>query len=280
MKYYQEQIDVDSDIPARIYISNKKEGKSHYPLHWHSSLEFDLVLKGKIHVRMNGQQMVIKEGDFFFANSSELHETDASEAEDLSTITILLSYVLLKEYYKEIDSYYFDFDGKEEAKLQVKELILECAKVYEEKEEFYELLLSILLRKLCHILLTQCKKKREVTRYQSYDEKNLEHMKKAIAYMEHNYENQLSLQHISNVIGMSPTYFSRFFKQTTGENFYSYLNKIRLYHANKALLNSDETITEIALNHGFANVKSFIEGFKKVYHITPAKYRSQMTNKG
>ncbi|MNI94463.1 Bifunctional transcriptional activator/DNA repair enzyme AdaA [compost metagenome] len=72
---------------------------------------------------------------------------------------------------------------------------------------------------------------------------------------------------------MAPTYFSRFFKKTTGETYHSYLTSIRLYHAHKDLLNRDASITDIALANGFANVKAFIEAFKKGYHATPAQYR-------
>ena len=93
--------------------------------------------------------------------------------------------------------------------------------------------------------------------------------------MEENYDLDLSLSDISREIGMAPTYFSRFFKKNTGETFYSYLNKIRLYYSYKELINTDSSITEVALNSGFSNVKSFIEVFKKTYKNTPAKYRNE-----
>lgn len=38
-------------------------------------------------------------------------------------------------------------------------------------------------------------------------------------------------------------------------------------------MNLDMPITDIALNNGFANVKSFIEMFKKVYGTTPSRYK-------
>ena len=68
---------------------------------------------------------------------------------EMRSITILLSYNLLKEYCPDIDSYYFDFIENEDAQSKVKNLILECADLYEKKEEFYELEISIVLRKIC-----------------------------------------------------------------------------------------------------------------------------------
>lgn len=105
---------------------------------------------------------------------------------------------------------------------------------------------------------------------------NITNIKKAITYMDTHYKNKITLKDISSEIGMVPTYFSRFFKNSTGETFYYYLSKIRLYHAYNELINSDESITEIAFNNGFPNVKSFIEFFKRIYNSTPTKYRSHL----
>ena len=104
-------------------------------------------------------------------------------------------------------------------------------------------------------------------------------MKKAITYMEENYELNLSLKDIAHEIGMAPTYFERFFKKNTGETFYSYLNKIRLYYSYKELISTELSITEIAMNNGFSNVKSFIEMFKKAYNMTPGQYRNTLLRK-
>jgi AraC-like DNA-binding protein len=234
------------------------------------------VLEGVIKGRVNQKKTEVPAGEFFFVNSGELHETDANDRNQMYSITILLSYNLLKEYCSNIDSYYFDFSGNIDAQNKVKNLIIECADLYEKKEEFYELEISIVLRKICSVLLKQCKKKREGVNYNRYEQKSMINIKKAIAYMEKHYENDVSLQSIAEEVRMTPTYFSRFFKKTTGETFYCYLNKIRLYYAHKELINSDASMTEIALNNGFSNVKSFIESFKKVYKSTPAKYKKKL----
>ena len=278
MKYYQEKIETELLIPARIYFGQSKTNNCHYPLHWHDNLEFDLVLSGTIKGRINGKLIEVQAGEFFFVNSGELHETEAIDKNTINAITILLSYDLFKEYSNDIDSYYFDFTGNEVAKKKVRNLIIKCADVYKKKNEFYELEVSIILRQICEVLLKECRKKREDVNFNRYEEKSMANVKRAITYMEKNYDVNFSLKDIANEVGMAPTYFSRFFKKTTGETFYCYLNKIRLYNAHKELINTDSSITEIALNNGFSNVKSFIEFFKKVYGVTPAKYKNEIIN--
>ena len=225
---------------------------------------------------INGKPVKVYPGEFFFVNSGELHETSSDDISKLNTVTILLSYNLLKEYCEDIDSYYFDFSGNKKAQKKVTQLIIECAYLYEQKEEFYELEISIVLRKICSILLNDCRKEKQSKGYDRHESKNMSNIKKAIGFMEKNYENSFTLEDIALEVGMSPTYFSRFFKKNTGETFYSYLNKIRLYYAYRELLNSENSITEIALNNGFANVKSFIETFKSVYKTTPSRYKRNM----
>lgn len=276
MKYYQERVETDSSIiPAKIYIGKGQGNNCRYPLHWHNNLEFDLVLKGRIKGKINGRQTDVPEGEFFFVNSGDLHETDAEDKNLMSAVTVLLSYDLLKEYCPDADAYYFDFSGNEEARKKVKDLILECAGLYEEREEFFELEISIVLRKICGVLLKECRKKRQEN-YSRYEQKSRQNIKKAIDFMEKNYTEEISLKSAAAEIGMAPTYFSRFIRKTTNETFYSYLTKIRLYHAYAELVDSDASITEIAMNNGFLNVKSFIEAFKKAYRVTPSKYRRQL----
>ncbi len=276
MNYYQEKIETNSLIPAKIYFGYGSDDTAHYPLHWHSNLEFDLVIDGIIRGLINGKSVEVHPGEFFFVNSGELHETYSDDIGKLNTVTLLLSYNLLKEYCENIDSYYFDFSDNKKAQMKVKQLIIECAYLYEQKEEFYELEISIVLRRICSILLNDCRKERQTKSYERYESKSMINIKKAIGFMEENYETNFTLEDIALEIGMSPTYFSRFFKKNTGETFYAYLNKIRLYNAHRELMNSDLSITEIALNNGFANVKSFIEAFKSAYKTTPSKYKKSV----
>lgn len=273
MEYYHESIDTKDLTPAKIYISKYAGNNGHYPMHWHNHLEFDLVLDGVINGKINGKDFRVEKGDFFYANSGELHETQAENDEEMYSVTVLLSYKLLKGYFPDVDKYRFDLSKNETAKRKIKTLLYKCGYIYEEKSRFYELELSVALREICVVLLNECMVLKELESYNKFEKNNMINVKKAITYMEENYSNEITLSDIASHIGMAPTYFSRFFKKSTGETFYSYLNQIRLYNAYIELINSDNSITEIAMNNGFANIKSFIEYFKNVYELTPDKYR-------
>ena len=63
------------------------------------------------------------------------------------------------------------------------------------------------------ILLKECRQKRNDINFSMYEEKSIVNIKRAITYMEENYDSELSLKNIADEIGMAPTYFSRFFKK-------------------------------------------------------------------
>ena len=83
----------------------------------------------------------------------------------------------------------------------------------------------------------------------------------------------LTLEEVSSVASLSPTYFSKKFKLITGMGFKEYLNYVRLKHAQTALLTTNSSITDIALEYGFNDSNYFKDLFKKVYGKSPREYR-------
>lgn len=279
MEYYHEKVETDGKIPARIYYGGGSLDKLRYPLHWHQNLEFDLVLEGCIRGKISGKEEEVHTGEIFFVNSGELHETDATGSGTLRSVTILLSDELLREYCADLDQWWFSFEKGSRQQEKLAEHILACARINQEKAMFYELDLAVELRQICGILLRECRSQKPGTPKCSSGWKEIRRVKTAIAYMEQNYANELSLNQVSEVMGMTPAYFSRFFKQSTGENFYSYLTGVRLYHAREQLMEQENTVTEIAMNNGFPNVKSFIQAFRREYQETPAAWRRGLQEK-
>lgn len=95
----------------------------------------------------------------------------------------------------------------------------------------------------------------------------------ATKYIYKNYKKPISLDEVSAQAALSPTYFSKKFKQVTGMGFKEYLNFVRLKHAQTALLTTSNTITDIALENGFNDSNYFKDLFKKVYGKSPREFR-------
>lgn len=85
----------------------------------------------------------------------------------------------------------------------------------------------------------------------------------ATRYIYNNFRKPLTLEEVSSVASLSPTYFSKKFKLITGMGFKEYLNYVRLKHAQTALLTTNSSITDIALEYGFNDSNYFKDLFKK-----------------
>lgn len=96
---------------------------------------------------------------------------------------------------------------------------------------------------------------------------------KAKHYIEKNYNRDISLDDVSRSVDISPYYFSKLFKEETGENFIEYLTNIRIEKAKKLLLHSDMNIKNICIDTGYSDPNYFSRIFKKQVGLTPTEFR-------
>lgn len=119
---------------------------------------------------------------------------------------------------------------------------------------------------------------REISRnMESAREKQSESvMEKAKAYIRQNFQKDVTLDEVSKIVDISPYYFSKLFKQETGENFIEYLTKIRMKNAEELLHDSAYSIKEICAMSGYGDPNYFSRIFKKYEGVTPSEYRERL----
>lgn len=98
----------------------------------------------------------------------------------------------------------------------------------------------------------------------------------SINFIHNNYERDIALGDIARFVFLSPSYFTRAFKEETGLSPISYLLKIRIERAKELLADTSLKISDIALNVGFSNQQRFNEMFKKYALLTPLQYRKKI----
>lgn len=81
------------------------------------------------------------------------------------------------------------------------------------------------------------------------------------------------MEEIADAAGLNVQYFCRYFKKNTGKTVTEYINEIRINHAAKMLLESEDKIIDIAGQCGYDNVGYFIKRFRQCKGITPSDYR-------
>lgn len=98
---------------------------------------------------------------------------------------------------------------------------------------------------------------------------------RVLSHIQHNlFKNtQLRVAALAEQAGMSPTYFSEYFKRHAGESLQTYITKSRLKIAETRLLHSDNSAKEIAFELGFTDTSHLSRTFKKYYGRTIQNFR-------
>ncbi len=84
---------------------------------------------------------------------------------------------------------------------------------------------------------------------------------------------ELSLTKLAEIVYLSPTYFSRLYKQITGQGLLEYINETRIQRAKVLLKTTDRKIHEIAVEVGLESAPYFTRLFRKKTGVTPQEYR-------
>jgi AraC-like DNA-binding protein len=106
---------------------------------------------------------------------------------------------------------------------------------------------------------------------------NSRRIEKTLEYMNHNFDKPITLNEVARLANMSDAAFSRFFKQRTGNTFIDSLTEIRLGHASRMLIDTTQSIAEIAYHCGFNNISNFNRIFKKKKSCTPKDFRESFS---
>ncbi len=83
----------------------------------------------------------------------------------------------------------------------------------------------------------------------------------------------LTLRHLSQRLGYSEFYVTRKFRETAGMKLKDYLRRRKLAFALKEVRDSEKSILEIALDHGYSSSEAFSRTFKAMDGIAPGEFR-------
>ena len=98
-------------------------------------------------------------------------------------------------------------------------------------------------------------------------------LEKVFAHLQNHYTHDIPLSIVAEIAGMTEVSFSRFVKKRTGKTFIEILNEIRLGHASRMLIETTQSIAEIAYKNGFNNLSYFNRVFKTKHNSTPKEFR-------
>ena len=98
-------------------------------------------------------------------------------------------------------------------------------------------------------------------------------VQKVQCYIAAHYREEIHLNELADMVGLTPVAFSRFFRLRTGKTLSDYIIDVRLGNATRLLVDSQRTIAEIGYESGFNNLSNFNRLFKRKKGMSPKEFR-------
>ena len=281
-----ENIEYPNSLPFYISFSNVAEEDFHY----HNELEMLLVLRGTTKCKIHNVLYTLSEGDVLIIDTLDMHRIFDSSPD----ILILDTYIDLSVYdelYPNIEYMIFaceDYSKASSLKYQdlqkkvsiLKNHIAKTALAYMNDRDDVPILMDCmndliftLVNQFQGFLIEDNKFKADTGGPGDID---LSRLYTIIKYIYLNYNKKITLEDLADIVYLNPYYISHLIKNTSGLSFHNFLSYVRLEYAEKHLVESQLTLTQISESCGFSSPSYFNKCFKNWYGMTPSQYRARL----
>ncbi len=98
---------------------------------------------------------------------------------------------------------------------------------------------------------------------------------KVMNFIMENYEREIKLEEIADLVSLNISSFCRYFKSRTHKTYTQFLNEIRIAQACKLLINKKMRVSEICYETGYNNISHFNRQFKLITGLTASEYKKK-----
>ena len=262
----------NEDLPFKLFLFEGKDGNYRRARHWHRSIEIFLVLEGELEFFINNVSLPLSAPDFVIVNSNEIHSIESPKPN--TTIVVQIPVGCFAGYLDEDDYAVFSRQSEEE-NLKLVRLIVQIYKAYQQKGFAYELKVQSLFLELLYLLVTVFMKKEE-DQGNIRKKRHLDKLSRITSYMKKHYNQNITLESVAGEFGFSPTYLSRMFKRYANVSYKTYLLNLRTEYGLREMMNTANSLSDVAMNNGFPDSRAFAKAFAKRYGCLPSEYRRRM----
>lgn len=251
--------------------------------HFHDEYEIYYLVEGERFYFIGQHTYHIKKGSLVFINRNEIHKTGMASSSYHDRILIELSEEPFASFFNQFgDVNFYDFfenhsgvlniEPREQA--YVENLFLSIQSEIHHKLPGFRISVMMKLSQLLIYALRYEESHRVIPTKSSSMAKHQKVDQVADYIISHCTEN-ISLENLAGEFFVNKCYLSRIFKEVTGFTVNEYINIHRINKAQKLLISSDLSITDIADECGYESLTYFEKVFKTYREISPLKYRAQ-----
>ncbi len=98
-------------------------------------------------------------------------------------------------------------------------------------------------------------------------------LRRVLEYMEHHFAEDIGLQMLADVAGISPFHFVRLFKAKLDVTPHRHVVRLRMQHAKLLLRETEMSISQVGLESGYVHLGHFAAAFKREVGVLPRVFR-------
>ncbi|RXZ84103.1 AraC family transcriptional regulator [Paenibacillaceae bacterium] len=259
-------------------------------MHWHDFYEMTYIVSGEARHNLNGTISKLGAGTVFLLTPADFHELIFEHGEQLVLINVIFAPDMLEDA---IGDFLFPDPHAGAIILRLDDQAIPAIDSdfrrlwteYTEQAPGAGMLIQATLNRLLIELGRQYRQ--TASRSEPEPPPPGDHMpekgasppmqqavRKALIYMNHHFREPITLAVVARQAGYSEGYFSDCFGRVTGESFQSYLQKLRLQFAQKMLLASGMSVTEVCYCSGFNTLNHFERAFKQHFQMSPRAFKA------
>ena len=253
------------------------------PWHWHEEIEFVYIAKGSEEVTTSNYTYTIREGEAYFVNSNILNcKKKSDDAGETQEIVHLFHPILLGGSFRSVyQTKYLDpvlknsgievviFRNSTESGRKFIQKIQKLTSLYDRPD--MEMETRNILSEMWLLLL------REIRDNQSAEHtrglQSQDRIRYMLSFINQHYREKFSMKELADSAGVSEREASRCFVKNVGRTPFDYLSQFRADRSRELLGKTDMSVTEIALDVGFADSSYYGKVFRKYFAMTPKEYR-------
>ncbi|MBQ3423776.1 MAG: helix-turn-helix transcriptional regulator [Clostridia bacterium] len=273
LKGKQEYVTYIEHSSLRVWYS---ETSWRYEPHCHSAVEIIMPIRGEVTYNLGEEDYRVQADEVLIVPPEWMHglSMEAGSARYLflfepANLFSMRDMSLIKEVLRK-PIYLRDRPGAQQS---IRGLLAQVVENYEKRDFLWNsMCYSYLLQMYVQLgrLYTPADQRRSSDGPNRVDPEIID---SARLFIDQNYMRPITLADVSAYTGFSECYFSRTFKQQTGQSFSEYLRIKRVAMAAEMLIHSRHSIQKIASSAGFGSVATFNRVFRTAKNCTPSRYR-------
>ncbi|MBB6734749.1 helix-turn-helix domain-containing protein [Cohnella zeiphila] len=291
MQPLRKSIESGDRFPFRLVYRDTKSPRHELPDHLHDGNELIYVYAGKGVLFVNHTFYEMLPGDLYLIPGNTIHRAFPDELTPVTSTALffgrsLLHPLELSEDYSPLSC--FDYAKKRQSyKLEIAEadrktvirLIEEMQAELQSRQIGYRH--SVMIR--LHDLLLTLNRMSDAGTGDKGANSSMEPawMRDTLAYIDaHTASTDLKLSDLSRRASITPSHFSRVFRQLTGMTVTDYVAAKRIVAAKELLANTDDSVSSICGQCGFESESYFYKTFKSLTGMTPSSYKRKRNKDG